>query len=205
MEKNVLYVALAMAIAGLVFTFYTIIGPFEKGQMSMPQADNLPKKTAMSFTAFDAAMARQFMDKNNDGLCDICGMRIEDCIKSGMLQCTMDPNAKIGLLGSSHIHADFKVFIEGKTIDFAKPEEVSELSIYWFDDTGVGECRVPTSWKVFYKEGEKWPAVYTVDKYGVEKDKYNSVIFETVRTQSIKIEIQSQKDFAGGIHEIKLK
>ena len=90
-------------------------------------------------------------------------------------------------------------------IDFAKPEEVSELSIYWFDDTGVGECRVPTSWKVFYKEGEKWPAVYTVDKYGVEKDKYNSVIFETVRTQSIKIEIQSQKDFAGGIHEIKLK
>ena len=58
---------------------------------------------------------------------------------------------------------------------------------------------------MFYKEGEKWPAVYTVDKYGVEKDKYNSVIFETVRTQSIKIEIQSQKDFAGGIHEIKLK
>ena len=90
-------------------------------------------------------------------------------------------------------------------IDFAKPEEVSELSIYWFDDTGIGECRIPTSWKVFYKEGEKWPAVYTTDKYGTEKDKYNSIIFETVRTQSIKIEIQSQKDFAGGIHEIKLK
>ncbi len=90
-------------------------------------------------------------------------------------------------------------------IDFTKPEEVSEVSIYWFDDTGIGECKVPTTWKVFYKEGEKWPAVYTTDKYGIEKDKYNSVIFETVRTQSIKIEIQSQKDFAGGIHEIKLK
>jgi len=90
-------------------------------------------------------------------------------------------------------------------IDFVKPEEISELSIYWFDDTGIGECRVPTTWKVFYKEGEKWPAVYTTDKYGTEKDKYNSIIFETVRTQSIKIEIQSQKDFAGGIHEIKLK
>jgi hypothetical protein len=90
-------------------------------------------------------------------------------------------------------------------IDFNKPEEVSEFSIYWFDDTGVGECRVPESWKVFYKENEKWNPVYTIDKYVVEKDKYNIIIFETVRTASIKIEIQSQKDFAGGIHEIKIK
>ncbi len=41
--------------------------------------------------------------------------------------------------------------------------------------------------------------------YGTEKDKYNSVEFETIKTPSLKIEIQSQKDFAGGIHEIKLK
>jgi hypothetical protein len=41
-------------------------------------------------------------------------------------------------------------------IDFPKMSEVSQLGIYWFDDTGVGECRVPESWKVFYKDGEKW-------------------------------------------------
>lgn len=90
-------------------------------------------------------------------------------------------------------------------IDFTKPEEVSQTDIYWFDDTGIGECRIPDSWKVFYKEGENWRQVYTVDKYGTESDKFNSVIFETVRTLSLKIEIQSQKDFAGGIHELKLK
>jgi len=90
-------------------------------------------------------------------------------------------------------------------IDFQKPEEISEVSIYWFDDTGIGECRVPATWKVFYKENDKWSPVYTTDKYGTDKDKYNSVIFETVRTPSLKIEIQSQKDFAGGIHELKLK
>lgn len=90
-------------------------------------------------------------------------------------------------------------------IDFTKPEEVSEVGIYWFDDTGVGECRVPQSWKVFYKEGNDWRPVYTTDKYNTEKDCYNSVIFETVRTPSLKIEIQSQKDFAGGIYEVKLK
>jgi uncharacterized protein len=90
-------------------------------------------------------------------------------------------------------------------IDFPKTNEVSQLEIYWFDDTGVGECRVPESWKVFYKDGDKWNLVYTTDKYGVEKDKFNGIIFETVKTGSLKIEIQSQKDFAGGIHEIKIK
>jgi len=90
-------------------------------------------------------------------------------------------------------------------IDFQKPEEISQMEIYWFDDTGIGECRIPASWKLFYKEGDKWQEVYTVDKYGVEKDKYNSIIFETVRTNSLKIEVQSQPEFAGGIHEIKIK
>jgi uncharacterized protein len=90
-------------------------------------------------------------------------------------------------------------------IEFEKPEEVSQASVYWFDDADEGECRVPVSWRVFYREGNEWTPVYTTDKYGVEKDKYNSVIFETVRTNSIKIEIQSQPEFAGGIHQLKLK
>jgi DUF1680 family protein len=90
-------------------------------------------------------------------------------------------------------------------LDFPKLEEVSEVEIYWFDDTGVGECRVPKSWKIFYKDGEKWTPVYTTDAYGVEKDKYNRVGFETVRTSALKIEIQSQPDFAGGIHEVRIK
>ncbi len=93
-------------------------------------------------------------------------------------------------------------------IDFSKPTEVSSVMAYWFDDSGEGECRVPESWKVLYmEEAGKWRAVYpTIEKpYGTAKDKYNSVEFETVKTAAIKIEIQSQKDFAGGIHEIILK
>ena len=89
--------------------------------------------------------------------------------------------------------------------DFGEPKEISQVEVYWFDDTGVGECRVPESWRVYSKDGDKWTPVYTVDKYGVEKDKYNSVIFETVRTSALKIEIKSQKDFAGGIQEVKMK
>ena len=92
-------------------------------------------------------------------------------------------------------------------VDLSKPEEISQVEAYWFDDTGVGECRVPHAWKVFYKEGNEWRPVWPTNNapYGVEKNKYNSVEFETVKTPAVKIEIQSQKDFAGGIHELRVK
>lgn len=86
--------------------------------------------------------------------------------------------------------------------DFAKEEEVSLVKVYWFDDqpTGGG-CRVPAGWKLFYKSGEEWVPVKNMDEYKVEKDKYNEVRFEKVKTKAIKMEVQLQKDWASGIHE----
>jgi DUF1680 family protein len=89
--------------------------------------------------------------------------------------------------------------------DFVKPVEISTANVYWFDDTGTGECRVPKSWRIMYLENGKWKPVYTPAGYPVEKDKYNQVTFETVRTKALKLEIQSQDGFAGGIHEFKVK
>jgi DUF1680 family protein len=89
--------------------------------------------------------------------------------------------------------------------DFRQPEEVSMVEIYWFDDTGIGECRVPQSWRILYQLGNDWKPVYTTDGYGTEKDRYNRVVFETVRTAAIRLEIQSQPDFAGGIHEWRIR
>jgi DUF1680 family protein len=85
--------------------------------------------------------------------------------------------------------------------DFQQPEEVSTVKVYWFDDTGIGNCRTPQSWKILYKLGNEWKPVYTEDQHGVEKDKYNKVVFETVKTTALRLEIQSPPDFAGGIHE----
>ena len=93
-------------------------------------------------------------------------------------------------------------------IHFSKMTEVSTIDVYWFDDTGRGECRLPKSWQIFYqdpKENDKWKKVYSEGEYGIEGDKYNKVIFETVRTKALKLEIESQPNFAGGIHEIKIK
>jgi len=89
--------------------------------------------------------------------------------------------------------------------DFEKPVRVSEVEVYWFDDTGGGECRVPASWKVIYKDGDKWLPVKDAGAYGVEKDKYNTVKFSPVKTSGLRLEIQLQAEFAAGIQEWKVK
>lgn len=89
--------------------------------------------------------------------------------------------------------------------DFEKFEEVSSAEVYWFDDTGMGECRVPESWRILYPDNGMWRPVYSTDAYGIEKDRYNKIIFETVRTKSLRLEIRSQDGWAGGIHEWKVK
>lgn len=88
--------------------------------------------------------------------------------------------------------------------EFPKKTEISMVSVYWFDDTGRGECRLPKSWRILYKQGDKWRPVYTKDRYEVEKDRLNKVTFETVRTQALRLEMDLQENFAAGIHEWKV-
>lgn len=89
--------------------------------------------------------------------------------------------------------------------DFSEPEEVSIVQVYWFDDTGIGECRLPKSWRILYWEDGDWKPVYTPDGYEIAKDGYNEAVFETVRTPKLRLEVQSQENWAGGIHEWKVK
>ncbi len=89
--------------------------------------------------------------------------------------------------------------------DFGEPQEVSTVEVYWFDDTGRGQCRVPASWKVLYLVDDEWKPVWTEEPYGVELDRFNRVVFETVHTARLRLEIQSQEGWAGGIHEWRVK
>src|SRR5205823_1426620 len=36
---------------------------------------------------------------------------------------------------------------------FPQPRPVSSASVYWFDDTGRGACRVPAAWRLFWLDG----------------------------------------------------
>lgn len=95
--------------------------------------------------------------------------------------------------------------LEWVQYDFARPALLSVVEVYWYDDTGRGECRVPASWRVLYKSGEEWRPVQNLGPYGLEKDIYNVVRFKPVRTEALRLEIQLQQGFSAGIHEWKVK
>lgn len=94
---------------------------FGTGSNTAPQSSTQntmnQRLTRMSLSSFDIGLAKQFMDKNSDGQCDACGMPIELCMDSGQIQCNMDSKSTIGVLGSQHIHADWKIYTNGKALD----------------------------------------------------------------------------------------
>jgi len=95
--------------------------------------------------------------------------------------------------------------LEWVQYDFKKPEEVSVAEVYWFDDAGIGECRVPKSWRILYKDGDEWKPVVNLGPYTAEKDKYNRVVFEKVRTQGLRLDVQLPEKFSAGIHEWRVE
>ncbi len=89
--------------------------------------------------------------------------------------------------------------------DFAKSAKVSQVEIYWFDDTGRGQCRVPKSWKLLYRDGKQWQPVEAKGEYGVAKDKHNKVEFSPVETSALRVAVQLAPDVSGGILEWRVK
>jgi len=85
--------------------------------------------------------------------------------------------------------------------DFAKPEKVSCVEVYWFEDPGIGECRLPESWRLLAKVAGQWQEVSHPSGYGVEKDKYNRTTFDPIEAQGLRLEVQLPKAFSAGIHQ----
>ena len=88
---------------------------------------------------------------------------------------------------------------------FGKPATVSEVEVYWFDDTGSGEVRVPASWRVLYRDGDAWKPVSATGPYGVEKDRYNRVRFTPVTTSGLRLELAMQPKWSAGLQEWKVR
>ncbi len=86
-----------------------------------------------------------------------------------------------------------------------KPKRVSSIEVYWFDDTGVGGCRVPQTWKLLYKDGDKFKEVAHPNHYGTEKNRYNLTTFDPVTTSLLRIEVKLKPECSGGILEVKVK
>lgn len=85
--------------------------------------------------------------------------------------------------------------------DFQAPSTVAGAEVYWFDDTGRGSCRLPQSWRLLYKSGDQWKPVAGASDYGVKPDAFNRVTFQPVETTALRLEVQLQPKFSGGLLE----
>jgi len=84
--------------------------------------------------------------------------------------------------------------------------EISSVKVYWFDDTGRGQCSVPKSWKVLYRDAEgKFKPVDNKTPYLTEKNTFNKTNFETVKTNGVKIEIVLQDEWSAGVQEVVIE
>ena len=97
---------------------------------------------------------------------------------------------------------DHKGTAEWLQYDLPEPMEVAGVDVYWFDDTGRGGCRVPQSWRLLYQEGDEWKTVANPrEDYAVEKDRFNELRFNAVRTDALRLEVQLQLEYSGGVLE----
>jgi DUF1680 family protein len=86
---------------------------------------------------------------------------------------------------------------------FPKPRTLSGTAVYWFDDTGRGQCRVPAEWRLLYKDGKDWKPVKLTgpSAYAAALNTFNKVSFEKVTTAELKLEVKLKRGFSGGILE----
>ena len=101
---------------------------------------------------------------------------------------------------------DHKGTDEWVELTFDTPQKLSSVGIYWFDDEARnGGCRVPASWSLSYKDGDKWLPVKTSNQYETAKDRYNNIAFEDIETTALRFDVKLQEKFSGGVLEIKVK
>ncbi|MBP0456897.1 beta-L-arabinofuranosidase domain-containing protein [Streptomyces montanisoli] len=81
-----------------------------------------------------------------------------------------------------------------------EPIRASGVSVYWYDDTGHGACRVPAGWSVEYLDGSgTFRPVTGASAYGVAKDTFNETRFDTVRTTALRVAVRLRPGVSGGL------
>lgn len=83
-----------------------------------------------------------------------------------------------------------------------RPVSVSRARIYWFDDTGHGECRLPKSYRLLYRRNAIWqPVKLWSNAFEVAKDKWIELSFDPVETDAMRIEVEMQPGWSAGVLE----
>jgi len=86
------------------------------------------------------------------------------------------------------------------------PKSISQARLFWFDDTGHGECRVPKAWRIEYRDGSTWKPVALIPglRYEVRPDGWMEVEFLPITTREVRLVVEMQSGWAAGVHEWQL-
>jgi DUF1680 family protein len=85
-----------------------------------------------------------------------------------------------------------------------QPLNLCGAKVYWFEDEGSGECRLPVSWQLEYLDNQGWKPVRTTSTYQVVKDQWCEAAFKPVKTAALRLNAKLQPNWAAGIHEWKV-
>jgi hypothetical protein len=86
---------------------------------------------------------------------------------------------------------------------WTKPVAVKGIRVYWFDDTGRGECRLPQSWHLERLEGDRWVPVEAAT-YPIAADKWCDVQFPTIKTQGLRLVVQLKQGWSAGVRQWRI-
>jgi hypothetical protein len=100
---------------------------------------------------------------------------------------------------------DHKGTDEWVQYDFKGPQDVTGVEVYWFDDTGHGQCRVPASWQVLYRDGNAWKPVEADSPGGVDTNRFNLQKFKKVSATALRLEVKLQEGFSGGVLQWRVR
>ncbi|OWU66194.1 MAG: hypothetical protein CBB60_000770 [Armatimonadetes bacterium Cent15-Ar3] len=119
-------------------------------------------------------------------------------VKDGFTPTTSNPNSPQQLHFWSHLGGK-----EWVRYDFPKETKVASMRVFWFDDTGRGAVRIPSSWQVEALIKGTWTPLKLIagEKYGTALDIWNEVRFAPVSTTALRLTLNQQNGFATGIHE----
>ena len=90
---------------------------------------------------------------------------------------------------------------------FPEQETLKETSVYWFDDTGHGECRIPAMWKLLYREtaDSEWKEA-PVDLYPVQLDTFcTAKLKQPIKAKEVRLAIKLKAGFSAGILEWQVR
>jgi uncharacterized protein len=94
---------------------------------------------------------------------------------------------------------------EWLSYDFDQPTRLHAIEVYWFDDTGTGGCRVPRAARLLHRVEGEWRPVPGAGPVGCERDRFNRVEFEALEVSALRLEVELDESFSGGVLEWRVE